>query len=329
LLVGGPTVNRALLAQMFPAGALTRNTGTVQYDMADRELPRSTQVSFGYERQVGERMSMGVDYVRNRGRNWVGFDLNPGFRVDTSRTGQVVRTDLLGLAGQLGIAPFASGVNSRFDYTGETKYDGLNLSAERRFTGFWSARASYTLGHARGNNNGASLATNSFQVLGEKNLDLNYGPLDTDRRHNLTLSGRVEIPRTTGLTVSALFRFMSGRPFSITDSSTDADRNGVLFDPLPAGTYSGVGENAISVTSDGGRNGAYGPNYAQLDLRFGYRVRMSDRTLDIFGEVFNLTDRSNYTNPSGDRRLSNFLVLNGLVGGGFPRQAQVGIRLGF
>jgi hypothetical protein len=45
--------------------------------------------------------------------------------------------------------------------------------------------------------------------------------------------------------------------------------------------------------------------------------------------VFNLTDRSNYTNPSGDRRLSNFLVLNGLVGGGFPRQAQVGIRLGF
>jgi hypothetical protein len=329
LLVGGPTVNRALLAQMFPAAALTRNTGTVQYDTADRELPRSTQVSFGYERQIGERMSMGVDYVRNRGRNWVGFDLNPGFRVDTSRTGQVVRTDLLGLAGQLGIAPFASGVNSRFDYTGETKYDGLNLSAERRFTGFWSARASYTLGHARGNNNGASLATNSFQVLGEKNLDLNYGPLDTDRRHNLTLSGRVEIPRTTGLTVSALFRFMSGRPFSITDSSTDADRNGVLFDPLPAGTYSGVGENAISVTSDGGRNGAYGPNYAQLDLRFGYRVRMSDRTLDIFGEVFNLTDRSNYTNPSGDRRLSNFLVLNGLVGGGFPRQAQVGIRLGF
>ena len=67
------------------------------------------------------------------------------------------------------------------------------------------------------------------------------------------------------------------------------------------------------------RNGAYGPNYAQLDMRLGYRVRVrGNRTLDLFGEVFNVTNRSNYTKPSGDRRLPTFLVTNGLVGGGFP-----------
>lgn len=302
----------------------------MQYDIADRQMPRSTQVSFGYERQIGQTMSFGFDYIRNRGRNWVGFDLNPGFRVDTSRTGRFDRTDLLGLARQLGIAPFAGSVNNRFDYTGDVRYDGLNLQVERRFSGFWSARASYTLGYARGNNSGAPLANNNFQVLGEKNLDLNYGPLDTDRRHNLTLSGRLEVPRTTGLTVSALFRFMSGRPFTITDSNIDADRNAILFDPLPAGTYSGMGDHTITVENDGGRNGAYGPNYAQLDLRLGYRLRMpGGRTLDFFGEVFNVTDRSNFTNPSGDRRLPNFLQLNGLIGGGFPRQGQIGTRLGF
>ena len=82
--------------------------------------------------------------------------------------------------------------------------------------------------------------------------------------------------------------------------------------------------------NDGGRNGAYGPDYAQLDMRLGYRVRLSaDRTLDIFGEVFNVTNRSNYTNPPSDRRLPTFLLLNGLVGGGFPRQMQIGVRLGF
>ena len=330
MLVNGPTVNRQLLAQLYPAGTTTRNNGTVQYDRPDRQMPRATQVSFGYERQVGQTMSFGLDYIRNRGRNWVGYDLNPGYRVDTSRTGQVNRTDLLGLASQLGIPPFASSVLDRFDYTGETRYDGLNVQVERRFAGFWSGRMSYTLGYARGNNNGAALAPNNLQLLGEKNLELSEGPLDTDRRHNVTLSGRVEVPRTGGLTVSALYRFMSGRPFSITDSNVDADRNGILFDPLPAGTYSGVGGNAITVTNDGGRNGAYGPNYAQVDLRFGYRIRMAgSRTLDIFGEVFNVTDRSNYTNPSGDRRLTNFLVVNGLVGGGFPRQAQIGTRLGF
>ena len=75
---------------------------------------------------------------------------------------------------------------------------------------------------------------------------------------------------------------------------------------------------------------AYGPNYAQLDLRLGYRLRLpGNRTLDFFGEVFNVTDRSNFNNPPGDRRLSNFLQLNGLVGGGFPRQGQIGTRLGF
>lgn len=330
LLVNGPVVNRALLNQLFPPGTLTRNTGTVQYDSSSREMPRSTQVSFGYERQVGATMSFGFDYVRNRGRNWIGFDLNPGLRINTTRTGQINRTDLLGLANQLGIAPFASSVNLRFDNTGKTEYDGLNMQFERKFSGFWSARAAYTLGSARGNNGGAALAGNNFQVLSEKNLELNEGPLDTDRRHNLTLSGRVEVPRTTGLTVSALFRIMSGRPFSIIDSNVDADRNGILFDPLPAGTYSGSGDNAITVENKGGRNGAYGPNYAQLDMRLGYRVRVrGNRTLDIFGEVFNVTNRSNYTNPSGDRRLPTFLVTNGLVGGGFPRQMQMGTRLGF
>lgn len=331
MLTGGPVVNRVLLNQLFPAGTPPRNTGTVQLDSPDRQMPRSTQVSLGYERQLGATLTVGADYIHNEGRNWVGYDLNPGLRVDTSRTGRVNRTDLLGLASQLGLTPFANIVNLRYDYTGETRYDGLNLQVERRFAGFWSARAGYTLGYARGNNSGAALGVNNFQLLAEKNLDLNYGPLDTDRRHNLTFSGRVEVPKTTGLTVSALFRIMSGRPLSIIDTNVDSDRNGILFDPLPTGTYTGVGDNAITVKSEGGRNGAYGPNYAQLDARLGYRLRMRGaRTLDLFFEVFNLTDRSNFANPSGDRRnAATFLVPNALLGGGFPRQTQVGTRLGF
>src|SRR5439155_6605839 len=102
-----------------------------------------------------------------------------GLRVNTTRTGAIVRTDLMGLASQLGIAPFANSVNLRFDDTGRTKYDGLNLQWERRFSGFWSARAAYTLGHARGNNSGAPNAVNNFQLLAERNRELNEGPLHT------------------------------------------------------------------------------------------------------------------------------------------------------
>jgi hypothetical protein len=330
MLVNGPIVNRDLLNRLYPPGLLTRNTATVQYDTPNRQMPRSIQTAIGYSRQFAATMFWGLDYVHNEGRGWLGYDLNPGLRVSTSRTGQIVRTDLLGLAQQLGIPPFANAVISRYDYSGRTRYDGLSVQLERRFSGFWGARASYTLGYARGNNSGAPAAVNNFQLLAERNLDLNYGPLDTDRRHNLTLNGRIEVPGIKGLSVSSLFRFMSGRPLTIIDSTTDADRNGVLFDPLPAGTYSGTGQNAITVENEGGRNGAYGPDYAQLDLRMGYRLRIRGvRTLDVFAEVFNLLDRANLTNPSGDRRLPTFLIVNGLVAGGFPRQLQLGARLGF
>src|SRR5262245_15413083 len=133
MLVNGPVVNRTLLDRLYPQGTLTRNTATVQYDTPDRQMPRSTQVSFGYERQIGATMSMGADYVHNDGRGWLAYDLNPGLRVNTTRTGAIIRTDLLGLAAQLGIAPFPNSVLSRYDYSGRTKYDGLNLSLERRY----------------------------------------------------------------------------------------------------------------------------------------------------------------------------------------------------
>ena len=176
-----------------------------------------------------------------------------------------------------------------------------NLQLERRFSGFWGARATYTLGYARGNNNGAPAAANNYQVLDQKNLDLSEGPLDTDRRHVFVLNGRIDIPGVPGLNVSSLFRYMSGRPFSLIDSNVDVDRNGVLQDPLPAGDYSGTGANSVSVKNDGGRNGAYGLDYAQMDLRVSYRIKMGAdfRRLDVFAEVFNLLDAPTSPIPRG------------------------------
>ena len=126
---------------------------------------------------------------------------------------------------------------------------------------------------------------------------------------------------------------MSGAPFTIFDSSIDADQNGELVDPLPAGTYSGSALNALqNVESKGGRNGAIGPDYFQVDVRAGWRARLgADRAVDIFLDIFNITDRVNWNNPSGDRRLTaTFLQQRTLRGGsGFPRQANFGLRYSF
>lgn len=330
LLVNGPVLNRALLDQLVPPGSTSRNTGDVYLDTPDRILPSQHQVSIGYERQLGSQVSFAADYVHMWNRQQpLRYNLNPGIRSSTNRTAPITRVDFLGIADQLGLAPFVSNVYI-VDYVAESQYDGINIQLEKRFANYWSARASYGVGYARGNTSGLPTATNDFQVLEAPNLELNEGPTNFDRRHTVSLSGRIEVPWIPGLTGAATARFMSGSPFTIYDSTFDLDQNGILIDPLPSGTYSGTGQNAMTEESEGGRNGAVGPGFAQLDVRLGYRLRPgTGRTLDFFAEVFNATNRANFNNPSGDLRSGNFLIPTSLRGGGFPRQLQLGARFGF
>ncbi len=56
----------------------------------------------------------------------------------------------------------------------------------------------------------------------------------------------------------------------------------------------------------------------------------SGRTLDLSADVFNLTNRANFANPSGNQgALATFLVLSALRDGAAPRTLQVGVRYGF
>jgi hypothetical protein len=331
MLVNGPVVNRTLLNQLVPSGTLNRNTGTVWLDHPDRKVPYNHNVTFGYERQVGRAISVSADYIHSVGKDqFVNAEINPGVRVNTSRTGQLVRTDLLGVAQELGVTPFAGSMQIRQN-VGEMRYDGLNLALEKRYSHNFSGRVSYAIGKARGNVNGGLGDTPNFQFLDDLNLDMNEGPTSSDRTHNFVVSFRGMVPRTGGLTVSGVFRALSGTPLTVQDTNFDLDRNGILFDPLPAGTYSGTGPDAITVESKGGRNGARGPGFSQFDLRIGYRLRvLNNRTLDVFGEIFNVMNRVNFDNPSGDLRSgAQFLVPTTLRGGGFPRQFQLGARFGF
>ncbi|HUE88817.1 MAG TPA: hypothetical protein VMO26_22295, partial [Vicinamibacterales bacterium] len=169
-----------------------------------------------------------------------------------------------------------------------------------------------------------------FQVLDDLNLDLNEGPTNFDRRHNLVLSGMGTVPRTGGLTFGWVARALSGTPFTIVDQTIDADRNGTLADPLPAGEYSGSGTNAITVDNAGGRNGAYGPGFFKLDLRLGYSLNvLGERKIELFGEIFNVTNRANFATPNGNRANANFLRVTGLSTSTNPRLVQIGARYSF
>ena len=331
LLVNGPVVNRAVVNAMFPPGSLGRNTGSVFIDNPDRQVPRTQQLTAGFEQQLGSQMAATIDYVRSWNQNQlITFNLNPGLRVSTSRTGAIVYTDLENIAGQLGLSAFGNPVFTRVN-DGSSQFDGVNFSLEKRYSANWAARVSYAIGYARGNAEANQTFENPFQLLADPRHDLAYGPLDNDRSQNLAISGRVEVPKTGGLNVSGVFRFMTGTPITIHDTTFDLDRNGVLLDPLPAGNYCGTGVNAYCTDNDGGRNGARGPSFRQADMRFGYRFRRgASQTMDVNFELYNIMNTANFDNPTGDRRSTDFLRLTALRGGnGQPRAAQFSIRYGF
>jgi hypothetical protein len=323
-LVNGPVVNRALLAQMFPPGTLQKNAGTVQFDNPDRRLPYSRQASIGYERQLFGNMAVSADYIHTNLRDlYMRKDLNPGLRTSTSRTAALIRTDPRFTAAVLEI------VN-----TGWADYDAIQLSAQKRFSRGYAFRVSYTRSKSYGNTGSpGNIETISTQVLDQLNLEQNEGPTGLDRPNILSIDGTYLVPRTHGLMVSGVVQYQSGVAYTLTDSSTDPDRNGFFQEPLPAGTYSGAAGNADAVTVDykGGVGGARGPDYFLLSARMGYRLALRGRrNLQLHVDVFNITNRANFNVPNGDRRdAATFLIVRSIRDAGPTRTAQINFKYTF
>jgi hypothetical protein len=323
MLVNGPTVNRTLLNQLYPAGTKQKNRGTVVLDNPARKVPYSHQLSMGFQRQLASNLALTVDYVRGMSRDMLMTqDLNPGLRDTTVVTSTLRRID----------PNFVAAVNFPVN-VGETDFHSLAVQLEKRMSHGFTARTSYTLSTAKGNTSGAGNVTSGFQVLDNMHLELNQGPTNFDRRHNFVLSGSWLVPKTHGMTVSWVGRALSGLPFTLIDGNVDLDRNGTVAEPLAAGTYQGTATGiykAQKVEFLSKRNGAYGPGFFQLDARFGWRLRWAQRrSIDVFVDVFNLTNQANFANPTGNKADPNFLLLTALRAGAPPRTAQLAVRVGF
>ncbi|HET7694517.1 MAG TPA: carboxypeptidase regulatory-like domain-containing protein [Vicinamibacterales bacterium] len=341
-LTQGPVINTALLNQRFPAGSLLRNTGA-SWDNADRQVPYTDQVTAGYERQIAGNMAISADYVHAFNRDMLmSKDLNAGLRNSTSVTDAVQRIypqPALVAAYEVlrqrypGFANFTTGVTQPLNI-GQVDYDALLLSLNKRFSRNYSARVSYTLAYSRGNTSGSGVPTSGFQVLDDMNLDLNEGPTAFDTRHNFVVSGQALVPRTGGLNVSWVVRALSGSPFSLTNNNLDPDRNGSSSEPLPAGDYTGTATGVDVYTVKhykSERNGAKGPGFMNADVRLGYRIGLpQDRRVEIFADIFNVTNRTNFANPSGNSgNAATFLVLNSYSTSYAPRKLQLGVRFQF
>ncbi|PYR77136.1 MAG: hypothetical protein DMF86_10170, partial [Acidobacteria bacterium] len=95
--------------------------------------------------------------------------------------------------------------------------------------------------------------------------------------------------------------------------------------------YTGVGTDPYTVKGfRSERNGARGPRFFELDMRFGYRFGLSNhRRLEIAADVFNLTNDTNFANPTGNQASQQYLLLTAYSTSYTPRKLQVGARVEF
>ncbi len=297
--------------------------------------------SGGMERQLVPNLALTVDYVGNIGRDQTGkIDINEG---PLNASGSVTRLgiNVFDPTGTL-IPAAARGVNFRRVLQYQTldafdsDYHALELGVVKRLANRWSGRASYTLARSRDVN---VQTGNAFAIWGRRvnddygvtsglNPRADYGLTNLDNRHAFTAGGNWDAWR--GLGLGATFVYYTGNPVNEL-AGDDVNNDLDTFDRPVKGRHDATLPILSEVDANGYAIHNTMPGYSDflaLNLRVQYQVPMgaANRTLGVYWEVYNLTNRNNFGNPFNERTSSQF---NELTSVGAPRTMQLGLRYEF
>ena len=337
---GAPT-----LANPF-TGFILPGAGASGINIIDNDLrnPMVQQFNLGIQRELTRDLVLRADYLHNFGTRFI-----------IGRTIGTVNNPVVG--GPDRVVNLESSV--------KTKYDGLLLSLEKRFSNRSQFRASYTLSKAFNYANDDQIPFSNGPV-NPNNVQLEYGPTPNDRRHYFTLSGAVEFP--WGIQLAPIVTLASGVPMDILlpDASTripvlqrnaggrlfktGAELNRFLTGLNQAG---GVNGQPLPLVRDDAR---FNDDFSSVDVRVSKVFRLGgDRArLEAIAEVFNLLNvtnilgvsnvnysgfsnvlirDSNTPGSAGYLRSSSFgrpvTAAGGVFGSGGPRAFQLAVKVAF
>jgi len=294
------------VATAFPAGFLPSIT-TIDPKI---DVAYTQRASLQIERELSSSTSLAVGYLYTRGLHLI-----------LSRNVNVPRFPASAGVPNLG-RPNSNFANiGRFESSGDSYYNGLTVSLNRRFSRWVGARVSYTFSRALDD------AGNAFFFTPQDNFNLrdDRGRSDNDQRHRLTLSGTLAAPETKseagwrraveGFQLSYIFSYGSPLPFNIL---TGGDRN---FD-------TSVNDRPVGVA----RNAGEGFDFASFDVRLSRRIRFTEHFgMEVIAEAFNLFNRANLQLPNNTfgQGTTPLPAFGRATGAADPRQLQFGLRLWF
>jgi hypothetical protein len=241
-----------------------------------------------------------------------------------------------------------------------------SFSISKRFAKRYGFHAIYTFGKSlddvSSNDNGVGNSDGGSEaVFNAQNPFGQYALSDFDVRHRLSIDGVWDIPGfnngiahaiTSGWTASPVIILQSGLPFTVYTSAAyptgDYNADGFGFDVPDVPTF---GNHISSSRSDFikglfpasafpapvagtegtlGRNTYEGPGLANVNFSlrraFGIPFFGKEASLQIRGEILNLFNRVNLTNPVSDLSSGSF---GKSIDQNLPRQIQVSAKFSF
>jgi outer membrane receptor protein involved in Fe transport len=308
-----PTISNPFTGFILPgAGA-----GGINIIDNDLQNPMVQQTNIGIQRELSTNMVVRADYLHNFGTHFI--------------TGRAIGTVFNPVVG-------GPDVVKNLESSVNTKYDGLLLSFEKRYSRGFQFRASYTLARSFNYANDDQIPFSNGPVNPE-NLRLEYGPTPNDQRHRLVFAGVFDLPK--GFRLAPIWTLASGVPMDIllpdaTSRIPQLQRNagGRLFK-----TGAELNDFIRQLNAAGGVNGQplplvrddarFSDSFNSLDLRLSRKFSFTDRlTLEPIVEVFNLFNMTNVlgvsnVNYSG---FSNVLIRdsNNMADAGFLRSSSFG-----
>jgi hypothetical protein len=224
-------------------GTLTLRSRTFR-EIAEMKSPYAVSISGGVEREIFGDAKVTVSYNHRETKD--------NFKRTTTRLNAI---DAL--------------TTQRND--GRHTYDGIEFVVRKYMSRGFDLLAHYTLAKSEGD------TTDTLSPLQQASQ---FGYQDWDQRHTVVVSGNIALP--TGVRVTVLSRYASGRPYSIVND-------------LPTVEAAWVDALGRPV----GRNNERQPSNATVDLSIGRGFRTAYGVFKPSLEMINLTNRVNITGVSG------------------------------
>jgi hypothetical protein len=233
---------------------------------------------------------------------------------------------------------------------GSSRYRGMDVSLEKRYSSGYSLGLSYTLSKCE-DNTAEHLTTGGSPSRSQnaRDLDAWWGPCGYDNRHRFSGNFVVELPmarHSSGATrailgdwtVSGIYAARSGRPFTVTQGNNNV---GPYHTGLPNRIGDGEGDKSVTryfdptafravpsgVFGNAGRNILRGPNWQALDLSLQKRLGTGRANIVLRWDVFNVFNTVNFGLPNSDISSSAVATITTLSGD--PRLMQFSARLIF